>query len=75
MDKQTYQEALKVKLYFDLKDCRKESGISLKDEVEVICESHDLAEIGALINGLSRYIQKSVEPEGMPDVLNPEYLE
>ena len=73
MDKQTYQEALKVKLYFDLKDCRKENGISLEDELSVICESHDLAEIGALINGLSRYIQKSVQPEEMPEILNPTY--
>ena len=73
MDKQTYQEALKVKLYFDLKDCRKENGISLEDELSVICESHDLAEVGALVKLLNIYIQKSVEPKGMPEILNPTY--
>ena len=73
--KERYRDTLKVKLYFDLKDCRKENGLSIEDEVETICETHDLAEIGAMAKLLNIYVQKSVEPKGMPDVLNPEYLD
>ena len=75
MDKQKYQEALKIKLYFDLKDARKENGIPLSEIAEIIIEAFDLAEVGALTKMLNIYVQKSVEPEGMPEILNPSYVD